>query len=118
VVIAIIAILAAMLLPALAAAKKRATGAACLSNQKQLAVAWIMYAGDNSGTVVGFNNISSSDWRLAAQLVTATPPAGLTGDDAIKGTSKNPVFLISEMVSSPGIFTSRVLVWSNSISWR
>jgi hypothetical protein len=35
-----------------------------------------------------------------------------------KGTSKNPVFLISEMVSSPGIFTSRVFVWSNSISWR
>ncbi len=56
VVIAIIAILAAMLLPALAAAKKRATQATCLSNQKQLALAWMMYASDNSDKVVSFNN--------------------------------------------------------------
>ncbi len=52
VVIAIIAILAAMLLPALAAAKKRAQAIRCLSNEKQLILAWLMFAHDNNDALV------------------------------------------------------------------
>jgi len=48
VVIAIIAILAAMLLPALAAAKNKAYSVQCVSNVKQLQTGWNMYANDNN----------------------------------------------------------------------
>jgi prepilin-type N-terminal cleavage/methylation domain-containing protein len=53
VVIAIIAILAALLLPALTAAKVRAQGISCLNNMRQLELASIMYAGDNSDRLPG-----------------------------------------------------------------
>jgi hypothetical protein len=46
VVIAIIAILAAMLLPALASAKKSALRAQCVGNLHQWSIAYVMYAGD------------------------------------------------------------------------
>ncbi len=48
VVIAIIAILAALLLPALTRAKLKAQGVQCMTNHRQLAIAWRMYTEDNN----------------------------------------------------------------------
>jgi prepilin-type processing-associated H-X9-DG protein len=55
VVIALIAILAGLLLPALAGARRRAEGAVCINNQRQLLLAWTFYAQDNHNILVPNN---------------------------------------------------------------
>ncbi|HEY3761068.1 MAG TPA: DUF1559 domain-containing protein [Verrucomicrobiae bacterium] len=66
VVIAIIGILAALLLPALAAAKRRAAQATCMNNLKQLGTGMMMYIDDNHGMFPGMasehNGFQTADW--------------------------------------------------------
>src|SRR6266496_1133013 len=52
VVIAVIGILAALLLPAIARAKQKALGVVCINNQRQLLIAWRLYADDNNDVLV------------------------------------------------------------------
>jgi prepilin-type N-terminal cleavage/methylation domain-containing protein/prepilin-type processing-associated H-X9-DG protein len=52
VVIAIIAILMAMLMPALNRAREQGKRAVCLSNLRQLGLAWVLYSDDNGGKIV------------------------------------------------------------------
>lgn len=64
VVVAIIAILAAMLLPALSKARERARQALCMSNMKQMYLAFHMYGDDYGGFWPGYNNPGYGTWAL------------------------------------------------------
>jgi prepilin-type N-terminal cleavage/methylation domain-containing protein/prepilin-type processing-associated H-X9-DG protein len=66
VVIAIIAILAALLLPTLSAARERAHGLICLSNTRQLELAWELYADDHNGRLP--DNLVMTEFGSRANL--------------------------------------------------
>ena len=100
VVIAIIAILAGMLLPALGRARMKATGANCVSNQKQLVLGWILYSNDNQDdlmpTRIRINNevvnlFGGGYWRSPSPAISA----GITQAEALRrvynGMSNSPL---------------------------
>ncbi len=68
VVVAVIAIMAALLFPALSRAKGRAVGIACLNNTRQLAVGWALYADDHDGRLA--YNLGGAGARKVASVRT------------------------------------------------
>src|ERR1044071_8000609 len=65
VVVAIIGILAGVLLAALTKSKARAQGIFCMNNNRQLTVAWMLYADDHNGRLAYNLGLGSSGSRVS-----------------------------------------------------
>jgi prepilin-type N-terminal cleavage/methylation domain-containing protein/prepilin-type processing-associated H-X9-DG protein len=77
--IAIIAILASLLLPALSRSKESARSILCLNNQKQLYLAWYLYGDDN--------NKFPSNWDYGGSVIPGAPnwsAGGMSYETAIQ----------------------------------
>lgn len=76
VVIAIIAILAAMLLPALSAARERARNANCISKLKQIGIASHMYCSDNKDFLYSYERAAGTFNTCENGMSTNNTPNG------------------------------------------
>lgn len=77
VVVAIIAILAAMLLPALSAARERARNASCIAKLKQIGLAAFMYSGDNKSMIPGEIHCTACNGVLTVDTLYAFMPPSM-----------------------------------------
>ncbi len=100
VVIAIIAILAAMLLPALSAAKKKAQGIGCINNTKQLTLGYVMFQGDNNELLMDVGSWVDCpvymDWNVSQANTNTTYLIG--------PSSSSAPLLMANYVKAPGSF--------------
>lgn len=117
VVIAIIALLLSIVMPGLNMAKKKAASIACMSNTRQMSMAWYLYAGDNDDRImagymedVGTETTCEEAWIGQPHTATdidssslginqASPP--VTDADEIRGAEKGKLFPYLE---SPDVY--------------
>ncbi|MBW7989866.1 MAG: prepilin-type N-terminal cleavage/methylation domain-containing protein, partial [Planctomycetes bacterium] len=120
VVIAIIALLMAIIMPALNSVKKKAATTVCLTNTKNLSLGWYMYMGDNddhimssedngidkNGTYVGWCGVPHNVNGSPLSNTQADPP--VTDEDEKRGIE---IGVLYQSCSAQGLRCS--LWWEN-----
>jgi prepilin-type N-terminal cleavage/methylation domain-containing protein len=95
IVIAIIAILAAILLPVLAAAQEKGKRAQCINNLRQVGVASLMYAGDNNDVFipVAYNTGwgQNDPVEMSSNMLAAAVSVGYNTNNNVNGTSAGSI---------------------------
>ena len=104
VVLAIIAILAALLLPALGKARLRAQAIQCMNNTRQIMYGWILYADDHNGNICG--NASGSvepfqNWIIGTMR---NPSYGAVADNTNTAKLVGPQAQLGAYVKTPQVF--------------
>ena len=132
VVIAIIALLMAMLMPALERAREQGQRIVCLNNLRQLTLAWLLYADDNEGKLVngatGYSNrdMAWGDHTNELAWVDAFPS---TWDVAIQGIKDGalwpyasnvrlyrcPTGLAGEALTYSIMFSMNAVCWNSDL---
>lgn len=131
VVIAIIAILAAILFPVFAQAKEAAKKAACLSNMKQIGLAFNMYMSDEDDRMPDRRDLKQSlggGWKPWTSWPTSDPRSGwallvmhpytkndqIWSCDSLKGSAMGSAVQVLQTISDPGVtpaVSSRYWLW-------
>ena len=102
VVISIIAVLMAILMPALRSARDQGRRVQCMSNVRSLAIAWFMYQDDNDNVLVNGNVPRSAQFKESNEAFWVEPPQGplgsYTGDpnptleDELRGIERGALY--------------------------
>ena len=112
VVIAIIAVLMAIIMPALNLVKRKAGAMGCMSNTRNLALGWYMYVGDNDGRIMSCEDNATEGGRFVGwigvprdangnlQSNTQTSPT-VTDEDEIRGIKAGLLF---PYIKDPGAY--------------
>jgi prepilin-type N-terminal cleavage/methylation domain-containing protein/prepilin-type processing-associated H-X9-DG protein len=107
VVIAVIAILAAILMPVLNKGEARGQGTRCLNNMKQLGTGWLIYADDNADRL-------TLNWVIPPPNWTSAPESWVAGNEATLPEATNVSYIQSgrlyDYIKSPAVYCCPSLI--------